>query len=1004
MPLLQRKGNPNAVKSFSLPEAQAALASGEWEGRDGTPDVGVRSSDEITHEERNLPLTEALRRQSEFDPVSVAAPVYESMDTARHEQFGTGGQKLLTAAEGIGASLSLGGSDWLLNALGADTADRAQESPGVRALSEIGATIGTTVLTGGLGGAVKGALGKGLAAATPLGMVTSRTGKLANAIGGVKGLAAAESVEGLVTAGGGVISKLAIKDEELTAKAALLDLGLGTLVGAAAGGITGGLFKLSKGAGASVPKKGLDFDAPETVALDKALGDATKMFKEADKHLGKRAEISRIGDLPDQVLADGYTARNIIQVIDDVAEGNVDLALATGRAAKELKRARQARRAVDGLIQPQGEEFGTAATKGRSALYGPENAYKTTADVPALRQALQEYYEATVDLGKKVGLDDSAAKIMGGTSGKYASKIPGFDELSQPKTIKITADDIPVSVKEQVSTLKDVNRLARVKKGLETGDLDAEPIRFTVAPDGGLDIVDGRHRLRNLIDNFPERKIPVVFEQGLEGSGRYSRQIASKTVKGPGLQRFFDEVNAAVPEADVAALNAARKSFEEAGDYTVRSLTRLNHGDLLAKLTKLDQYHTEMLKVADTLKVPGMTESLEQFSAKATQQLENMTGLSAADIDKSYTEILRAVGLEAPTFKGPAADLHRVWTVQQAMKQGGELGEVLHKAAREAEDLATNKQAFEAGENIKEPFGKRALRSGARRAAGYMGFTAGNAMGGPIVGAALAGSVSEAVSQGLRRGGMLSSATGKLLGAISIAAGLAGKTTRMAGVNVGTVIRNTSFGGAEPNKRETSRQSYERITGEITAALGDPGLTQRRLNENLGEIRDVNWGVGDKIEVQAMDAMNYLAGNIPKDPGVLQKWGLSTWKPTDAQVLEFNNRVAAVVDPMNSITRFMAGGGSPAEADAIRQVHPEIFREFQAAFMDNLPNVRDKIKGSTRVRLGILFDAPIDSRLRPEFRQFMKEHWVARAEDQKPIDVNAGMTQEQPSPAQKLLG
>lgn len=868
-------------------EVSAALQSG-WKPRDEmaarTPngDVTTFTPDQLTEYHRGR-VPAPLGEVSQEELAGIAT------ERNLEEVHGGAGATALAGVEGGFSALSFGGTDHLLTALGADTDKRAQANPYARAVGEVGTTVATTLLTGGLGGAAKGAIGGALAKATPLGMLTSRTGKLASTIGGTKGLMLAEGAEGLVSAAGGVVSKLAIKDEELTAKATLLDLGLGTVIGLGAGAAAGGLFKLAGKSAAAVPKRGLDFDAPETRALDQALGDATKVFKDADKHLGQRAAISRIGDLPDEYLADGYTARNIIQFIDDVAEGNADTATAVGKGGKELARARQARKTIDHLIEPQGENFGTSATKGRSKLYGPENDFKTTADIPALREAIQEYHEATVLLGKRVGLDDSEAKILKGMTGKG------------------------------------------------------------------------------------------------------------------GLQRAFDEVNAVVPEADLAALKAARNAFESAGEYSMKSLARMNHGDLLTKLGKLDQYHTEMQKVASTLKVPGMVDSLEAFSARATQQLETMTGLSAGDIDSAYAQILRSVGYEAPAFKGPAADLYRVWTVNQAMRQGGELGEVLTKAAREAEDMAERKGAFEAGDTIKEPFGKRAIRSGVRRAAGYLGFLAGNAVGGPIVGAALAGSVSEAVSTGLRKGGLLSSATGKLLSAIATTAELAGKATRQVGINIGTVVRQTSFGGAEPPKKETARQSYERLSKEITAAATDP-MTQTRINEGLAEIRETSWGVGDKMEVQAMTAVKYLADNLPKDPGVLQKWGISTWKPTDAQVLEFNNRVAAVVNPMNSIHRFMTGGGSPAEADAIKRVHPELFAEFQAAFMDNLPAMRDKVKGATRVRLGILFDAPIDSRLRPEFRTYMKEHWIARAEDQKPLDVNAGMTPEQSTPAQKLLG
>lgn len=827
-----------------------------------------------------------------YEQESPTNAAQDMVEAARAERFAGPAHALGAATEGGFSALTFGGSDWLLKALGTDVAERAEARPGWRAAGEIGTGIATAVLTGGLGAAGElGAAGNLLSKVTPLGAVTARTGKLAEAIGGIKGLSVAGGIEGLAQAGGGIVSKLAIKDEEFTAKAALLDLGFGAIFGAAGGGAAGILGMGAAGARKLAPKTSLDLGSAEAVAFDDAVKGATKIFKEADKHLGKTAKVSRIGDLPDQYLADGYTARNIIQFVDDVAEGNLDQAAAVGRGAREVAAVRKARQKLDGLIEPVGEGAGTGATKGRSNLYGPENAYQTTTDVPALREAMQEYHDATVALGRRVGLDDSAEKILNGATGKG------------------------------------------------------------------------------------------------------------------GLQRAFDEVSSTVPEAEVAALNAARKSFEEGGEYTLKSLSKLNHGQLIEKLGRMDAYHTEFQKVAEKLAVPGMADSLEAMSKQATAQLEIMTGLSARDIDQGYTQLLRNFEVEAPAFKGPAADLHRAWIVNQAMKSGGEFRDLLYKAAREAEELADNQAVLLGDAKPDLSRTKRVLRGGARRGAGFAGYMAGSAVGGPIMGSVVAGAVSQAVSDAMRGAGYLAGATGKLLNGVAGAADLAAKAARHSSATVGTIVRQTSFGSdeQEPPKNETARQTFERLGKEVTDLVVDP-QTPMRVNEALAGIRDVSWGVGDKMEGMALAGVEYLSEKYPKDPGVLQRWGMSTWKPTDAQVTDWLNRVAATVNPLNSIKRFMSGGGSPAEAETIRQVHPELFREFQMAFMENLPAVKDKIPGATRVRLGILFNAPIDSRLRPEFRQFMREDWVARAEAQKPIDVNAGMTPEQPTPAQKLLG
>ncbi len=960
------------------------------------------------------------------------AAAQSTIDAALEERYGGAGQTALAGLEGGFSALTFGGSDALLKALGGDVADRAKANPLARAVGEIGTTVGTTILTGGLGGAAKGALGGVLAKTTPLGMLTSRTGKLASSIGGVKGLMLAEGAEGLATSAGGLVSKLSIKDEELTAKAALLDLGLGTVVGLGAGGVTGLLFKGGKAAKhlASDKGPGIDLTTVEGQDFRSVLNTAVKDLDRADNDiisnvavrrkadetgqvfvksvkddylasaqrdlttLGVNVEksadavlqvpvtptvpagINRIADVPDEVFADKYTSRNILQLLDESTE---DLRT-FGALSPKLSRMRQR---IGKEITEFDKDIGTGATKGRSKLYGPENEYKTTADIPAVKKLLQEYQDEIVAQAQKSGNDAVAFDLINGVDRGGVRKlglVDIFDDVNESLAPIVAKEQADLARYGAIQAAR--SEAAAASKAFQdmggfgdTVSLGAAPGEALLRGKAGQDYLDSLTKLARETG----QEIPESFAKNMAKLQDDLALVAQQGAK-----------NNPITGKDLQELRQARVAFRS-DDWSPEKFLAKTETEALAQLSRLDNYWNNLNNAGNKLAIPGMISKLEENSLQLTNRLESLTGLSGKDIDRAYAKIAEARGGPPVAFKGPTADLHRAWVVNQAMKEGGELGDSIKQLASRADAL-------------KPSFGKRILQSGVRRAAGYLGFSAGNAVGGPFVGAALAGSVSTAVSRGLRTGGFLSTATGALLKGVSTAANLTAKGTRQIGLNVGSVVRQTSFGGEEkPSKNESSRGSYNRLTKELTDAMVNPG-TQTRINESLGEIRDVNWGVGDKMEVMAMDALKYLADNIPKDPGVLQKWGMSTWKPTDAQVLEFNNRVAAVVNPLNSIQRFMGGGGSPAEADAIKNVHPEIFREFQSAFMDNLVTMRDKVSGATRVRLGILFDAPIDSRLRPEFRTFMKEHWIARAEEQKPLDVNAGMNPEQPSPAQKLLG
>lgn len=646
-----------------------------------------------------------------------------------------GDSDILAGAEGALSAVSLGGSDWLLDALGADTAKRAEANPLARSVGEIGATIGTTILTGGLGGGAKGLIGKALTK-TPLGAITSRTGRLAAK--GFGSLVAAETLEGMASGAGGAISTLALRNEDLTAEAALAELGhgvlMGGLVGAGAGVVAGAASKVAR---VLEPGKGLNLTAPEAKQFTKSLDDLGKVIRAA----GNDVEV-------------GYTA------------------------------------------------------------------------VPGLRKAVKEL------------------------------------------------EDIP----------------------------------------------------------------------------------------------------------------------------TVKSMSRMGHDEAMSKLTKLDEAYKAVVEVNP----PEAVAALESVTARVEANFDKMAGIPGREVDKIYREMAP----DFAGFEGPAAHLHRAWLVDQATRgAGGKLAEAI-------EDRMV-KIGGKAAKATKHPV-RRMLENGIYRLAGHLGRRAAGAVmgglaGGPIgagIGAAVSGMAARGASDLFRAQmgttGFLSAVTGGMLNKLSAAAKISSGAVRTVGENVGTIVRRTSFSEQELPAGETPRKSYDRLMGEVTSLVSNPN-TQTSINDALGPIREASWGVGDKLEVRAMEALSYLAKTAPKDPGQLHRWGMSTWRATDAQVHEWLSRVAAVRDPANSLTRFMRGGGSPAEADAIKNVYPSLFAEFQKYLLDNLVEMRDKVPAATRVRLAILSDAPVDSRLRPEFRTFMKEHWVARAENQKPLDVKAGMAPSEPTSAQKLL-
>lgn len=180
------------------------------------------------------------------------APAYtatseDDLRRAQHDAnlqnvYGGVGDQLLTGVEGAASAVTLGGSDWLLDAYDAGTAERAEANPHSRLAGEIGGGIAATMLTGpeGLGAVL---------ARTPAGLAGSATRALGARLGGFAGRVAAEAAEGAAYGVGQGLSTLALSNVPLTADAVFSELAKGGMYGAgfgAAGGALGhGLGKVA---------------------------------------------------------------------------------------------------------------------------------------------------------------------------------------------------------------------------------------------------------------------------------------------------------------------------------------------------------------------------------------------------------------------------------------------------------------------------------------------------------------------------------------------------------------------------------------------------------------------------------------------------------------------------------------------------------------------------------------------------------------------------------------
>lgn len=331
------------------------------------------------------------------------------------EMHGSLGQEVLTGLEGVASGLSLGGSDVLLDLLGAETAERAEVNPYVRTGGEIAGMIAPAVLTGGL-------------AATPAGIAMGAGRAAESAVGGVAGRALGGVVEGAIFGAGQGVSNLALSNAPVTASAVVEELGMNALLGGGLGGVLGGV----------------------TAGLGKAGRKIAGAVKRTDEAIG--GELGATVQEARNLAADAIEALPAPGKVARQTALDLDSDLGRAFAAKTAVSTRDISTAADELLT-LGTDIGTLKGMGddlleRAVMSGDKSlvpeirklrgAYAGVTDV-AGESGIAKYAEAVQALGRRLGNDiplpgltPATAEVRAGRDAfRKAWGIEGSDVLDQ---------------------------------------------------------------------------------------------------------------------------------------------------------------------------------------------------------------------------------------------------------------------------------------------------------------------------------------------------------------------------------------------------------------------------------------------------------------------------------------------------------------------------------------------------------------------------------------------
>jgi hypothetical protein len=194
---------------------------------------------------------------------------------------------------------------------------------------------------------------------------------------------------------------------------------------------------------------------------------------------------------------------------------------------------------------------------------------------------------------------------------------------------------------------------------------------------------------------------------------------------------------------------------------------------------------------------------------------------------------------------------------------------------------------------------------------------------------------------------------------------------------------------------------------------GQPRVTpqaRERIAQQLEPIAAVSPVLADQIEAVQARKLEFLARTMPKSPGLGMQIGPDTWRPSDFDLASFARRVAAVEDPASVIERVADGSLTPEDAEALREVYPELYSDMRRQIVERLPELREQLPYERRLMLSIFFGVPVDPAMEPNVLAILQGHF-AREESsaggtaapmpEPSFGALGSVAKENPTPAQE---
>jgi hypothetical protein len=144
----------------------------------------------------------------------------------------------------------------------------------------------------------------------------------------------------------------------------------------------------------------------------------------------------------------------------------------------------------------------------------------------------------------------------------------------------------------------------------------------------------------------------------------------------------------------------------------------------------------------------------------------------------------------------------------------------------------------------------------------------------------------------------------------------------------------TPMAAARTMKQE--HDEFETRSKQVNKLATDLSEFNAHMDRNVNALDETAPKVAGHARDVTAAAIQHLAADIPKPPPNTPPFQRATWKPTDAQVRQWNRKADAIMQPATVMARMADGSATQDEINTINAVYGNLMKDLQQKILDRL--------------------------------------------------------------------